>query len=131
MERRGGGEDNPVAAAVRRARAQLQTATNHAARAALEADGAAVPRQPRITTLSAQQRAAVYSVWVPLVDVPAVARGGSVAFCNRTALPAGCSEAGAPLAVEKPCLTGASDGTCERAMERGCAALSHAAGDAV
>ena len=76
-------------------------------------------------------RGACYSVWIPLVDVPAETRGGSVLFCNRSALPPRCSEAEKPFSVEGPCIAGESDGACERAMDSDCAAQSYRAGDAV
>jgi hypothetical protein len=83
------------------------------------------------------QRRAAHSVWIPLVDVSAQARGGSVQFCRRRDVPPNCShvdfDAEEKEAESTAGRRGGGGGAdwCERAMDAACVAPDFQAGDAV
>ena len=82
------------------------------------------------------QRHAAHSVWIPLVDVSAQARGGSVQLCRRRDVPPNCSHVDFDAEEKEAESTaerrgGAEADWCERAMDAACVAPDFQAGDAV
>ena len=76
---------------------------------------------------------AAFSVWIPLVNISAQTRGGSLQFCGRESVPANCTQVDFDSEAKEGQrgIAGLGDSWCEQLMEKACLTPDFQAGDAV
>ena len=72
-----------------------------------------------------------YSVWIPLVDVPARTRGGSIQLCGRRDVPPNCTDVDFDAEAQVAGQVGRGESWCEKHMSQRCEVPDFRAGDAV
>jgi hypothetical protein len=81
--------------------------------------------------VAADTREHAHSIWIPLVDINPLQRGGSIQLCRRQDVPANCSGVDYDAERKAEGIEGNAESWCEQRMHTSCEIPEFRAGDAV